>query len=346
MDVVATYKYKQLREIGIGQGLNSKVFLADDPQIGGQVAVKEIQKSSFPPTVSDYFAEAKAMFASEHPNVVAIRVATETPILICLSMPYYKNGSLTDRIARNPLRLSAVQSVGQDILLGLGAIHAAGKVHFDVKPSNVLFSDKGIAMIADFGQARSIGPTGAITMPLMYQFGVPPEFFTGGVGTFQSDVYQAGLTLYRAVNGDPWFEQQRAKITDFRKAILDGKFPNRNQFLPHIPTRLRTVIRKALSIDPKARYQSATAFARDLGGVALRGDWATKINAKGEIEWRAIRKKQPDLVVSLKGSGAKWDVCVHTDGSRKLACHKSEWINGGNRASAMAHLKTLFQSLG
>jgi serine/threonine protein kinase len=346
MHVVSTLRYTKIKPIGVGQGMNSEVFLSHDPQIGGEVAVKEIEKARFPPSVPDFFEEAKAMFASEHPNVVAIRVASETPTHICLSMPFYKNGSLADRISTNPLRLSEIQSVGQDILMGIAAIHAAKKLHFDIKPSNVLFSDKGVAMIADFGQARSIGPTGTVTFPKMYRFGVPPEIFTAGVGAVQSDVYQAGLTLYRAANGDPWFERQRSNLVDLKQAIVNGKFPNRDQFLPHIPKRMRTVIRKALSINPLDRYSSATAFSTALGNIALSDDWATKIAANGEVEWRATRKKRPDLVVALHENGTKWDVCVHTDGGRKIACRKTDWLNSQDKTFALAHLKALFYSLG
>ncbi len=346
MDVVSAYTYSKLREIGVGQGRNSKVYLADDPQLGGQVAVKEIEKVSFALPVSDFFAEAKSMFKSEHPNVVAIRVASETATHVCLSMPYYKNGSLADKIQGGPLELSEIQRVGQHILSGLAAIHAANTIHFDVKPSNILFSDRGMAMVADFGQARTIGPTGVITMPQMYRHALPPEFFLTGVGTVQSDVFQAGLTLYRAVNGEPFFAEQVAQITDLAAPVVSGKFPDRDKFLPHVPKRLRTVIRKAMAVDPKDRHGSATELARDLGSVEFSHQWKTSLHPNGEYTWESIRyPRSANLAVSLRKNGRQWDVEIHTVGSKRKASRTTLWRSGQARGTAFAHLKKVFESL-
>ncbi len=174
------------------------------------------------------------------------------------------------------------------MLAGLAAIHVSGAVHFDVKPSNILFSDTGKAMVADFGQARSIGPTGVVKLPPMYPITLPPEFFLTGIGTVHSDIYHAGVTLYRAVNGEPMFEAQKNKLTDMKHSTVNGKFPNRDKFMPHVPMRLRTIIRKAMSVDPKDRYQSATEFARSLGAVDLEHDWssATFSQTANAAGWR------------------------------------------------------------
>src|ERR1700693_6259500 len=102
MRVDGTISYTRVRQIGIGQGMNSEVYLADDPQLGGQVAAKEIVKSQFVNRVS-YFKEAQAMFAVAHDNVVAVQYACQTPNIISLVMPYYQRGSLADRICDRPL---------------------------------------------------------------------------------------------------------------------------------------------------------------------------------------------------------------------------------------------------
>ena len=151
MKIVATVDYVQKKQIGAGQGMNSTVFLADDPQLAAEVAVKEIPLSKLGNDPGKYFAEAKTMFASEHKNVLPIRYACRTADRICLAMPFCNAGSLADRIRNNPLSLREAQRVGIGILNGLAQVHLAGFVHFDLKPTNVLFGASDEPLVADFG---------------------------------------------------------------------------------------------------------------------------------------------------------------------------------------------------
>ena len=98
---------------GLVRGMNSEVFLADEPQLGGKVAVKEIPKGKLGNTFDEYFAEARAMFASAHPHVVPIQYACESADRICLVMPFFQNGSLADRIQGSPISPKEVIRVGQ-----------------------------------------------------------------------------------------------------------------------------------------------------------------------------------------------------------------------------------------
>jgi serine/threonine protein kinase len=134
MQVFASVSYTKLKQIGIGQGMNSEVYLADDPQLGGKIAAKEIDKTRFA-NPNRYFDEAQTMFAVAHDNVVAVQYACQTPTLISLVMPYYRKGSLADRIENCPLQLSEVQRVAQGVLAGLAHIHLAGYIHFIVRIS-------------------------------------------------------------------------------------------------------------------------------------------------------------------------------------------------------------------
>ena len=177
MDVVTSkFEYRQIREIGAGQGLNSTVYLAHDPQLGGDIAVKEIPKSSFP-SASDWFAEAQSMYASDCPNVVPIRVASAATDHICLVMPFLKRGSLQDRIETVPLSLKECIRVGQGILSGLRQIHIAKVIHLDVKPTNILFADNDDILVADFGQARDLDPSGVSRVGRCTVTGFRPKSF-------------------------------------------------------------------------------------------------------------------------------------------------------------------------
>jgi eukaryotic-like serine/threonine-protein kinase len=103
MKVVGTLAYEKRTRIGAGQGQNSEVWRADEPQLGGQVAVKEIPQANLGNTPADFFTEAQAMFCAEHPNVVPLRYACITGTNISLVMPFFSQGSLLDKIRQAPL---------------------------------------------------------------------------------------------------------------------------------------------------------------------------------------------------------------------------------------------------
>src|SRR5947209_7283563 len=91
-------------------------------------------------------------------------------------------------------------SYHQEEEIGVGQIHISGLIQFDVKPSNILFSDIGEAIVADFGQAKPATSHGTTPVPPMYFRSRPPETIRYRHGTSVSDIYQAGVTLFRAVN--------------------------------------------------------------------------------------------------------------------------------------------------
>ncbi len=347
MEVKAEYRYTKSKEIGVGQGRNSHVFLSHDPQLNGSVAVKEIPKADFRPA-EDFFREAKLICRAEHANVLPIRIAAQTPSHICLVMPFFECGSLADRIAECPIPLSDVQTLGQDILSGLGAIHASNIIHFDVKPTNILYRSNGVAMVADFGQAREMGPLGTADLPPVYRKCLPPECMTAPVGTVQTDIYQAGLTLYRAVNGESHFNKQVEEAGhSLLTKISRGRLPDRDAFLPHVPNGLRRVIRRALKLDPAERYESAAEFATALARVSIRLPWSTRRNEQGHTEWHAVRAKRPSIVVRLENSGEDWNVQIHTlgDGKKPRVTRSDLWKNSCTESQAVTHLKTVFETL-
>jgi serine/threonine protein kinase len=288
------------------------------------------------------------MFASDHPNVVRVNYACETASTVALAMKYYANGSPRDLTAKGPLSLARVIEIAQGILSGLGFIHRQRLIHFDVKPSNVLFDDNKGALVADFGQTRMIGPGGWALRPGMYRDGIPPECY-GGVGVQQSDIYQVALTLYRAVNGDALFEEQRQPLSDAeaQQLTLSGDFPDRSRFLPHIPTALRQVICQALEIDPRKRFQTCRDFADALGKISIGTDWNVTPNPDGSISWVAGRDGHPDTLVQLMPCAGRWAVEIHTcRGAEKRRKSCENWRSDVTHKQATLHLRQVFRWLG
>jgi serine/threonine protein kinase len=348
MRVDGTISYTRIKQIGVGQGMNSTVYLANDPQLGGEIAAKEMEKSRFA-NPSAYFQESQAIFAVAHDNVIIVQYACQTPDIISLVMPYYRNGSLADRIADRPLQLSETLRVAQAVLAGLAHIHLRGYIHFDVKPSNVLFSNTNRPMVADFGQSRAISPTGVVSAPPLYMSAQPPETVATGLATKVADIYHIGLLMYRAVNGDGFYtSQDPGNQTLLMAQISRGRFPDRKRFMPHVPQRIRTLIRKALKVDPDERFQTANEMADDLSRVDLALDWRVEPILLGGFQWRAIRPGQCDLVVEMRPVGGTYDVETYTErkGEPRRAKGKSEnWRTGFTLGDAYEHLEEVFERL-
>ncbi|MCA9626552.1 MAG: serine/threonine protein kinase [Myxococcales bacterium] len=350
MKVVANVEYEKLEEIGAGEGMNSKVYLATDPQLSGPIAVKEIPKKDFGNQVNLYFAEAQAMYKTRHDNIVPVHYACETDSHVCIAMPFFKRGSFARLVKSGPAPLSLVLSTGRAVLKALAQVHLANLLHLDVKPSNVLLSDKGVPMLADFGQARQLSSSGVATASRLYYLAVPPEaHLHKGAVALPSDIFQAGVLLYRAANGDPFFKQQwNVDHAKQSAAVVKGRFPRRDLFLPHVPQRLRTVIRRALKVRPEDRYQSAVEFADALGKVACPINWQTKIRPDGAYCWEGIRDGQPTLLVLAQPADTEWNVEVYTEGERGARRAKGKstfWRRGLAWPKAVAHLTEVFENL-
>ena len=347
MQVTGTINYRKIQQIGVGQGCNSQVFLIDEPQLGGVLVAKEVEKNKFQ-SVEEYFKEAQMIFASYNPNVVPINYACDAGEKVVLVMPYFSQGSLADRIQQNPLSLKEVIRVAQGALNGLHHIHIKNYLHLDIKPSNILFSDNNEPMVADFGQSDSLNRNGIVTSPRMYIQTLPPEIFSTMSATIYSDIYLMGVTLYRAVNGDDIFNNQKIEdMNNLQTKIQKGEFPDRNCFLPHVPKKLRRIIKKALNVEPQKRYQSAIEFADALGNVEIPLDWNTSTLSNDNICWKAIRgHEKPDLIVELtKNTEDLWDVYVLTDNRGRRRKKTTYCKHRITYSDAKTHLETVFSDL-
>jgi len=352
-EVYAYTRYQQIEPIGVGEGMNSTVFRAFDPYLQREIAVKEINKSTFGNDFDSYCNEARMMAeAAADANVVGIEYVCETADHIALALPYFPNGSLKKKIKDSPLGLREFMRVAQGVLAGAGRIHSKHLLHLDFKPSNILFDDVGNALVTDFGQSRRLSSHGTVTFPATYKWAMPPEVWETGVATVRSDIYQLGSLFYRCANGEPIFRLQKSAIStdsELQRQIARGRFPDPRFFLPHVPKRMRTIIRKALRIDPIDRYESASEFAAVLGRVPLPLNWATVPLGDGAYCWRAVRLGSPDLEVELVQNGpSDWETKVWTSrsGERRKKGVSEYWKAGQTYRSACDHLTEVFDELG
>jgi serine/threonine-protein kinase len=191
----------------LGSGGMAIVYLAHDRELGRAVAVKLLADNlAHDPTFRDRFLrEAQLAAPLSHPNVVRVYDSGQDddcrPYIV---MEYVEGGSLADALARyGALSLARVLEVARDTCSGLAYAHAAGLVHRDLKPQNLLLDSDGRVKIADFGIARlldgtSLTLTGSVLGTAGY---LAPEQAGGAQVSAAADIYGLGVTLHQLATG-------------------------------------------------------------------------------------------------------------------------------------------------
>ncbi|MDQ1152373.1 serine/threonine protein kinase [Sphingobacterium zeae] len=279
------------KEIG-QEGRNSQVFIAHDNQFDEQIVIKRINKLDFTDE-KEFYRETKILFASAHANVVKIFYGCSDDQYVYLAMPLYEKGSLKSLCEHEHLSIRDIIRYSIQFLSGLHNIHSKGLIHFDVKPDNVLISNSNEAHLSDFGLAKAMNILGHANPDSAYSKHIPPEFYEMADKTYHYDIYSAGVTLYRLLNGEKIFNDQfySYKTSEERQnAIESGKFPDRTKYLPHIPQKLRGFVNKAMSVNIEDRHDSVLSLLNDLGSVEDNLDWIYTENNK-ILTWKRISDK-------------------------------------------------------
>jgi len=179
------------------------------------------------------------------------------------------------------------------ILSALHHIHSKRLIHFDIKPDNVLLSDRMEGMLSDFGLAKYMEHDGHAEQDRVYGKMGPPDRYLGHEFSHLFDIYQAGLTIYRMCVGDESFYSQYNSFWDrglldralFRHAVINGQFPDRNIFPEHIPQALVRTVRQCLEIDPGNRVSSAIDVVNQIASIdGNLLDWEYGV-AANERKW-------------------------------------------------------------
>jgi serine/threonine protein kinase len=246
----------------IGRGGMATVELARDTELDRLVAVKRL----FASLVSDeifrerFLREARMAAALSHPNLVAVFDVGEEDGLPYIVMEYVEGETLADLMRRSGL-VDPDRAV--DLLLqvcaGLEHAHAAGLVHRDIKPQNLLVRSDGVVKIADFGIARTLQGTrltqvGTVLGTAAY---LAPEQAAGERATAAADIYSLGAVGYELLSGQTPYE-----FESFADLALEQRKPPPP--LTDVPEALEIVILGCLSRDPGDRPQSAALVAREL----------------------------------------------------------------------------------
>jgi serine/threonine protein kinase len=305
----------------IGQeGKNSEVFIAHDKQFDADIVIKRIPKKDFA-SPNDYYKEAKCLYASKHQNIVSVNYSCEDSDNVYIAMPHYSQGSIESIIKTRFLTVREILKYSIDFISGLNHIHTKGLIHFDIKPTNILVSNSNEALLTDFGLAKFTNPQRIAEQNLFYDLHTAPECLVTNKFTIQVDIYQVGLTLYRLCNGSNVFKNQLSGVQNkhqLDQLIIAGKFPDKSFFLPHIPQKLRLIIRKALEVNPTNRYNNLIEMLNDLSKVGENLDWIfTPI--KNQHTW-SLGKDKKIYEIALINNNGSFNITAYktmTDSGRK-----------------------------
>ncbi|GJG86896.1 hypothetical protein tb265_20770 [Gemmatimonadetes bacterium T265] len=268
-------------ERSIGAGAMGSVWLARDEGLDRPVAIKVIAPELTTSAVfrERFLQEARTVARLRHPHIVGVYAAGEAAGLLWFAMEYVRGASLRERLERDgPAPPDAAARLLRDLADALATAHAAGVVHRDVKPENVLVeADTGRALLTDFGVARALQPAGAGDDRLTragVAVGSPrymsPEQAAGDRDVdARSDIYALGLVGYELLAGAPPFAGGTPAALLVRQ--LTEPPPPLALRAPGAPPALAAVVERALRKDPAERWADAAAM-RDALDAVLRGE--------------------------------------------------------------------------
>ena len=340
----AVGRYLLLERLGAG-GMGV-VFSAYDPELDRKVAVKLLRLGTARTREGQarLLREAQAMARLQHPNVLAVFDAGTFGEEVFLAMELVEGSTLTQWLKAGRRSWRQVLERFLDAGRGLAAAHAAGLVHRDFKPDNVLLRKDGRVCVTDFGLARELGAselaalpaTGLVVMKESGQLtrtgtllGTPaymaPEQVLGGQVDARTDQYSFCVALYEALHGE------RPFAGDTWEALRESILHQPVRAAPRgvsVPRWLRAVVLRGLSREPSQRFASMEALLTELG--------------RGPLAVRRRRMAVAALVL-LTGAGA---MLYRDDHQRRARCQGADarftgiWDAGRKQRIAQVFLAT------
>jgi serine/threonine protein kinase len=251
----------------LGEGGMGMVYRAVDAD-GQPVALKIIRAELARDEIfrRRFDREARIARRIDNPHIVPVRGKGEHQGLPYLAQSFIDDGNLDDRIkAQGRLDLGFTLGVIGQVAVGLDALHAAGLIHRDVKPANILLDTEGVAYITDFGLAKD-SQGSLLTRPGQalgsVDYMAPEQIRSEEVGP-STDVYALGCVVFECLTGSPPFADRRTMRTVLWAHLQDAP-SNPCEANPELPAEVGEAVLRALDKDQQSRPQSATEFARML----------------------------------------------------------------------------------
>ena len=296
----------------LGSGGMGEVYLAKDKKLERNVALKVLPEalSQDANRLERFVREAKAASAIDHPNVAHIYEIGEAEGIRFLAMQYVEGQTLAARSADSPLETKEILEVGVQVADALDAAHSKGIVHRDIKPGNLMVTERGQWKVLDFGLAKiapsremakdSDAPTEVKTTPGMVmgtvQYMSPEQALAEDVDG-RSDLFSLGVVLYELAAGRLPFDAGSATATIDR--ILHGEPDAIARFNYTMPAELERIIRKCLEKEPERRYQAARELLVDLKNLKRDSESGTR----PAVAPSTPHRRSPRILAGVAGLG-------------------------------------------
>jgi len=256
----------------VGSGSFGEVYRAFDPALQRHVALKLLLPRGLDrdAEASSLRKEARAMARVRHPNVVPIYGVDQHQGRVGFWSDFVQGKTLSDLLAaQGPLGPREAALVGIDVCRAVGAVHAAGLIHRDIKAGNVMREEGGRILLMDFGLTHESGTDS-------YASGTPaymaPELMSGKPATIASDVYAIGVLLFNLLTGQ--YPVEGADLGKLRAAHLSGARRTLLDVRPDLPQALAQVVETAMNPDPQKRFGSVGQLAGALSAAIGMGSGA------------------------------------------------------------------------
>lgn len=270
--------YKILEKLG--EGGQGTVYKAVDSKLGRTLVIKVLpaELTAREANLKRFEREARLASALDHPNICTIFDLNEINGIHFIAMQYIEGRNVRQLVNGRPLSLESALSIALQTADALGAAHARGIIHRDIKAGNVMVTPSGQVKVLDFGLAKLLDDEAARTSGIHHteitEVGVPygtatyaaPEQARGDRVDSRADIFSTGVLLYEMLTGTWPFQGQTA--IEVRHAVLNDEPVQLSKVRPgRVPPRLQAILDKALAKDPRNRYQKIAHFAEDVRSI-------------------------------------------------------------------------------
>jgi serine/threonine protein kinase len=256
----------------LSESRRAQVYLAEQTSLQRTIALKvlSVDVSRDEGSRQRVIAEGKAAARLTHPNLLGVFDIGEHEGLHYIATEHVGGGSLRDRMEKGALGADQALAVARDLCSGLAFLHSQGFLHRDIKPTNVLFREDGMAVLGEAGVSRSAGSVGTNTPEAEVAFGSPhymsPERAQAMPSDGRSDLYSVGVVLWEMLTGSPPFDDD----DPFAVAVKHISAPI--PMLPGALVSMQPLLQRLLAKTPAERFASATEAVTALDQVlASRG---------------------------------------------------------------------------
>ena len=254
----------------LGHGVFSTVYLGVD-QTGNRVALKYYTNKDSQNVRQKFMLEANCLTQIQHENILSVYDFGEDDQGLYLAMEYCEYGSLKGRLdLKGALDLERTLVVSLSVIQALNVIHQAGKLHLDVRPENLYYSNDGFLKLADLGTLFNKVPYTDLPANALYY--ASPEFLNKEALDYRADIYSLGATIFHICTGRAVFESE--SVIDVINSHLSAEVPSLVDYVDNCPESVDVIIKKMMAKKPEQRYQALAEIEADIHAV-LQGATAS-----------------------------------------------------------------------